>query len=339
MNNSRVLFIAAFFILISISSCKKSSDESYMKVAMLAQGYTFDDQSFLQSCKEGIDKAQQDFNIKVTYNIDTVTNQYENRIDNFASQNYDMIIVIGYMWNNALIKSAVKYPNTKFIIVDNELSETKNNVISIVFDVDEVAFPIGFLSAWWAEKQGTGSPITSCIGALKIPQIQQFIEPFNNGVEYYNNTYNANVDTAVTYAGDFFNRELGAELADSLINNGADMVFGVGSETAIGALLKAKDHGTWGVGTDTDQYFSVPEASDLMLTTAEKRLGTAIYNVVESAIDGLFAGGTAYHGKLENSGVAIAPFHNADALISDSIKIKIETIKVGIIDGSIETGW
>lgn len=93
----------------------------------------------------------------------------------------------------------------------------------------------------------------------KIPQIRQFIEPFKKGVYYYNTTYSRNVDTAGTYAGDFFNEELGKHLSDSLITAGADLIFGVGSETASGALLQAQDRNIWAVGTDVDQYFSFPQ--------------------------------------------------------------------------------
>jgi len=103
--------------------------------------------------------------------------------------------------------------------------------------------------------------------------------------------------------------------------------------------LEAKDNNIWGVGTDVDHYYSFPEVSDFMLTTAEKRLGTAIYDVVKSTTNNSFDGGTTYHGNLENSGVGIAPYHNADPLIADSIKTKIENIKSGIVDGSISSGW
>lgn len=340
MSISRLLLLTSIIVILIISCDKKNDNpDNTVKVAMLAEGNTFDDLSFLQSCKEGMERAKTDFNLSVEYNVDTTTNMYQTRIDNFASQNYNLIIAIGYMWNDAILEAAKKYPNIKFILVDNELSETRNNVVSIVFDVDEAAFPIGFLSAWWAETQGSNSAKTACVGALKIPQIRQFIEPFNNGVNYYNSTYTRNVDTSEVYAGDFFDAELGAHVADSLINEGADIIFCIGSETASGALLKAKQRSIWGVGTDVDQYYSFPEVADFMLSSAEKGLDNSIYNVIKSFTEKKFDGGNTYHGNLENMGVAIAPFHNADAIIVDSIKTKIEDIKTGIIDGSISTEW
>ncbi|PLX02763.1 MAG: hypothetical protein C0595_09565 [Marinilabiliales bacterium] len=338
MNQIRLITLLVVITGILFLSCNKTKDGQF-KVAMLAEGNTFDDLSFLQSCKEGMERAKTDFNLSVEYNIDTTTNMYQQRINNFASQDYELIIAIGYMWNDAILEAANSFPDTKFILVDNELSETRNNVVSIVFDVDEAAFPIGFLSAWWAESQGSDSPKTACIGALKIPQIRQFIEPFNNGVNYYNSIYTRSVDTSIVYAGNFFDSELGVHLSDSLINEGADIIFGVGSETASGALLKAKQRNIWGVGTDVDQFYSFPEVADFMLTTAEKGLDNSIYEVVKSFTEKKFNGGSTYHGNLENLGVAIAPYHNADAVIADSIKTKVESIKTEITMGNISTGW
>ncbi|PLX13475.1 MAG: hypothetical protein C0598_03600 [Marinilabiliales bacterium] len=286
-----------------------------------------------------MEQASLDFNLDVEYNIDTSTNKYLSRLETYGEANYDLIIAIGYMWNDAVLQASDKYPNTKFILVDNELTETKNNVISIIFDVDEAAFPIGFLSAWWADAQGVDTPKTAYVGALEIPQIRQFTEPFNNGVNYYNDKYSKNVNTSGVYAGSFFDEELGKYLCDSLINTGADIIFAVGSETASGALLQAKHNNVWGVGTDVDQYFSFPEVAEIMLTTAIKGLDNSIYDVVKSFTENKFNGGTTYHGKLDNSGVSLAPYHNADLIVADSIKTEVENIKVQIINGNLSSGW
>ena len=326
--------------LIVVTSCnKKDNPEQTYKVAMLAQGNTFDDLSFLQSCKEGMERAKGDFNLTVEYNIDTTSNNYQGRIDSYGDQNFDLIIAIGFMWNDAVIAAAKKYPNSKFVIADTELSEPQNNTVSILFDVDEASFPLGFLSAWWADTHVSTDPKIGWVGALSILQIQQFVEPYNNGANYYNQQYEKSVDIIGAYAGDFFNEELGKHIADSLITLGADVIFGVGSETGNGSLLKAKELGKVGIGVDVDQYYSFPEVSDILLSSAMKGLDNAIYEVVRSFVDNTFPGGGIYNGKLANNGVGIAPYHDYESQIPDSIKIEIENIKTGIIDGSISTGW
>jgi basic membrane protein A len=339
---SKIVFLNAILIVIMITSCKKGDEnnqEQQINVAMLAVGNTFDDLGFLQSCKDGMVKAKNDFNLKVEYSIDTTGNKYQEKIDAFGFQDFDLIIAVGFMWNDAVIKAAKKYPNSKFVIVDTELSEHQNNVVSIIFDIDEAAYPLGFLSAWWADSHDNNDPKLGYVGALLIPQIRQFIEPFINGVKRYNQQYGKNIVVLGNYAGDLFNLELGKHISDSLITIGADVIFGVGGETGDGSLLMAKEHKKWGIGVNVDQYYSFPEVSDILLSSAMKGLDNAIYKVVKSFVDDTFIGGSVYKGKLANDGVGIAPYHLYESQIPESIKNEIESIKAGIIKGSIDTGW
>ena len=52
-----------------------------------------------------------------------------------------------------------------------------------------------------------------------------------------------------------------------------------------------------------------------------------------------FNGGGVYHGTLENEGVGIAPYHDFEELIPDSIQVEIENIIQDIIIGELDTGW
>lgn len=338
----KLLFLFALITLVVITACNKKDEDppgQILKVAMLAEGFTFDDMSFLQSCKAGLEQAKTDFGLEVEYNIDTATTNYQLRIDAFGDQDFDLIIAIGFMWNDAVIAAAKKYPASKFVLVDTELSEPQANAVSILFDVDEASYPLGFLSAWWADNHAVVDPAIGYVGALEIPQIRQFIEPWINGLDRYNQKYGRTVAHFGDYAGDFFNPDLGKHIADSLITLGADVIFGVGSETGNGSLLKAKEFGKVGIGVDVDQYISFPEVSDILLSCAMKGLDNAIYAVVNSFVDNTFSEGGVYKGKLSNEGVGLAPYHNFEPQIPDSIKLEIENIKAGIIDGSISTGW
>jgi len=335
IKNTILLSIA---IMVIFASCKKTSHKEY-KVAMLAHGTTFDDLSFLQSCKDGIERAKIDFNLIVEYNIDNSDNNYQERLDGFGEMEYDLIIAIGYMWNDAVINSSKRYTKSRFVLIDSELSEPQENAISVIFDVDEAAFPIGYLAAWWADTYDNSDPKLGNIGAMSIPQIRQFIEPYNKGAMRYNSQYDRFVDTTTVFVGDFFNPQLANHLTDSLINTGADIIFGVGSESGDAALLAANESGKWCIGVDSDQYYSFPEVSSSILTSAMKGLDNAIYDVIESFTRNNFNGGGIFTGNLTNNGVKIAPYHDYNEQIPDSIKIEIETIKAGIIDGSIHTGW
>jgi basic membrane protein A len=223
--------------------------------------------------------------------------------------------------------------------VDAELSESWFNAVSILFDVDEVAYPLGFLSAWWAYSHDSENPAVGFVGAFEIPTIRQFTEPYLNGVERFNKDYGKTVAHHGVYAGTFIDSGLGGHLADSLIALGADVMFGVGGQTGNGALLKARERGKQGIGVDVDQFISFPEVSDILISSAMKSLDNAIYSVVKSFVGGNFNGGGIYTGNLANKGVQLAPWHNYESQIPDSVKLAIDHIKAGIINGTISTGW
>jgi basic membrane protein A len=333
-----------FFLIATlwvITSCKKEDNlpTQTVSVAILAQGTTFDDLSFLQSCKTGLERAKKDFSFETAYNIDTTTNRYTERLEYYGSLNFDLIIAVGYMWNEAVVTAAKKHPGSRFILVDAQLSEPQPNAVSILFDVDEVAYPLGFLSAWWASSHDRQNPAVGFVGALEIPAIRQFTEPFLNGVERFNQKYGKSVTHHGAYAGSFIDSGLGRHLADSLITLGSDVMFGVGGQTGNGVLLQAKERGMTGIGVDVDQYYSFPEVKDILVSSAMKSLDNAIYAVIKSFINSTFKGGSIYTGNLENQGVQLAPWHDYNAQIPDSVKLAVDHIKAGIIDGSISTGW
>jgi basic membrane protein A len=90
---------------------------------------------------------------------------------------------------------------------------------------------------------------------------------------------------------------------------------------------------------DVDQYNTLPNEKDILITSTIKRLDNAVFGVVQSVLDGTFAGGGVYVGTLANGGVDMAPFHDFEGQIPDEIVQELETIRAGIIDGSIDTGW
>ncbi|MGC8827427.1 MAG: BMP family lipoprotein, partial [Anaerolineae bacterium] len=64
----------------------------------------------------------------------------------------------------------------------------------------------------------------------------------------------------------------------------------------------------------------------------------AVRDAIKMVVDGTFQGGT-YVGTLKNGGVGIAPFHEFDSKVPDSLKKELEQIKQDIIDGKVNTGW
>jgi basic membrane protein A len=62
---------------------------------------------------------------------------------------------------------------------------------------------------------------------------------------------------------------------------------------------------------------------------------TSTYEAILAAGDDKFDA-TAYVGTLENDGVGLAPFHNFEDKISDSLQAELDQVKADIISGKIK---
>ena len=119
-------------------------------------------------------------------------------------------------------------------------------------------------------------------------------------------------DVFVVYHSDvgfettFVDPEWGETTAKSMMEQGADAIFGCGGITGNGAITAAAQAGIYAIGVDTDQYLTLPEAAPRMLSSAMKLITPGVLRALQSAQDGSFPSGN-YLGD-----VTYAPFHDLD---------------------------
>ena len=88
------------------------------------------------------------------------------------------------------------------------------------------------------------------------------------------------------------------------------------------------------IGVDADQYLTDPDKKHVYLTSILKRMDSTVQAVIERARMDTFEGGLLV-GALANDGVGLAPFHDFEDTVPKTLKDELETIRAGIINGSI----
>ena len=73
------------------------------------------------------------------------------------------------------------------------------------------------------------------------------------------------------------------------------------------------------IGVDTDWTVSAPDYADIVLTSVLKKMDVAVFDTIQSVVDGTFEGGT-YLGTFENDGVGLAPFHSFEDDVRGELK-------------------
>ena len=141
------------------------------------------------------------------------------------------------------------------------------------------------------------------------------------------------------FIGDFTpNSGTSKSIAAALINDGADVLFPVGGDQ-FGAVSEAiKEAGVNGVmiGVDKNVAVTSPEYADLVLTSVEKRMTNAVYDIIAALSSGEAFSGDAYVGTLANGGTGLSPFYEFDAKISDEVKARLAELEAGIISGEVD---
>ena len=140
------------------------------------------------------------------------------------------------------------------------------------------------------------------------------------------------------FVGDFANTGVAKTISQGQLALGADVIFPVAGGLFTATAEAIREGGTNAVllGVDKDIAVTQPELADITLTSVEKRMTQAVYDVIADLAGGGTFNTDAYVGTLENDGTALSAFGEFDSKVSDEIKAALETITAGIIDGSID---
>ena len=137
------------------------------------------------------------------------------------------------------------------------------------------------------------------------------------------------------FTNNFSSTDDGRKFAESLMQEGADIIMPVAGPVGLGSAAVCKETGNCSiVGVDTDMYISSPEYKEVVLTSVMKNMDVAVFDAIKAAMDGTFKGGT-YVGTLANNGVQLGPFHDFDSQIPADLKSELDTAKQALIDGSL----
>lgn len=291
-----------------------------------------DDKSFNQSAWEALQRAQKELGATTQYIETTDPKDYPKNIGTFADEKYDVIVTSGFGLTEATHAAAAQFAATRFIGIDQFQAPgaEKPNVVGLIFPEDHGGFLVGALAAMMTK---TGK-IGAVLATDAVPPVWRFGEGFRAGARHVK----PDVELSVVYHNDvgfdktFTDPEWGKTTAVSMIDKGVDIVFGGGGKTGNGALLGAATKGAYAIGVDTDQYYTVPEAQKVLLSSAVKLIADGTFELIKAAKEGKLPSGN-FVGK---SGYA--PYHDLEGKVPAEVKAKMEELRKALLDGTLKTG-
>ena len=319
-------------------------DASDYKACMVSDSGGFDDKSFNQTAKDGLDNAVKDFKVQSAAVQSKADSDYVPNIAALVNQNCKQITTVGFLLGDATLASAKAHPDIDYSIVDFSYSDPKTgantapkNLQALIFDTASPSFMAGYLAA-----SQTKSGFVGTFGGAPIPTVTIYMDGFWEGVQYYNQQKKKDVKVVGwdettqkgSFTGDFEAKGKGQTVADGLIQQGADILFPVAGPAGLGGLQAAKEKNAKAIWVDTDGCVSAAEYCDILLTSVMKGMDVAVQKSIQSGIQKKFDN-TPYVGTLENGGVGLAPYHDASSSIPDKTKTEIAAIRYKLLHGDI----
>ena len=313
MKKFLVLLLAAVMVF-SFAACgggsdggsSESSDE--MKVAMVTDYGDITDQSFNQTTYEACKAFCEANDVEFTYkkpasdaDADRVSS-----IEEAIEEGYNVIVMPGYAFANAIYEVAPLYEDVKFVALDvSEGDLTANgerefdgpNVYSAVYQ-EEIA---GYMAGYAAVKLGYTK--LGFLGGMAVPAVQRYGHGFVQGADAAASELGkSDVEIKYVYGGQFFGDADITAAMDTWYGAGTECVFACGGGIFTSAAEAAAKVGGKVIGVDVDQAGTIDGAygEGMTVTSAMKGLGATVNTLLAAIQNGNW---DQYAGQIQTLGL------------------------------------
>lgn len=307
-----IVVLLAALMVFSFAACGGSkggsSDDGTMKVAMVTDYGDITDQSFNQTTYEACKAFCDENGVEFTYkkpasdaDADRVSS-----IEEAIEEGYNVIVMPGYAFANAIYEVAPMYPDTKFVALDvsegdltayGEREFDGPNVYSAVYQ-EEIA---GYMAGYAAVKLGYTK--LGFLGGMAVPAVQRYGSGFVQGADAAAEELGkSDVEIKYVYGGQFFGDADITAAMDTWYGAGTECVFACGGGIYSSAAEAAAKTGGKVIGVDVDQQGIIDGqyGEGMTVTSAMKGLAPTVNTLLRAIKAGKWAD---YAGQIQNLGL------------------------------------
>ena len=340
---AKALSLAAVSALV-LSGCAAAPEETtaepidFLACAVSDEG-NWNDKSFNEAVYTGLLQAEDELGVQINALESATPEDFEPNLQASVDAGCDIIIGVGFALGDAITKISAENPELNFALVDSGSEST--NVKPLLFETAEAGFLAGYASADYSTSKTLGT-----FGGLPFPSVTDFMTGYYYGAMQWATDNGAEVtvlgwDPANPDGGDFMggfapNNPEGLAIAKTQIQAGADVILPVGGNqfTSVQSAIDELNPDAVMLGVDVDIAAQNPDLAMYILTSIEKRMAVATFDVIKGLVDGAAFDATPYIGTLANKGVAISAFTDFSSKVSSGLAAKLVELEAGIIDGT-----
>ena len=290
----------------------EAAEAAEYKVAMITDYGDITDQSFNQTTYEACKDFAEANGVEFTYYKPAGDSDAERiaMIEKAVDEGYNVIVMPGFAFANAIAEAAPMYTDVKFIALDvaefdlqsaGLTAETMGNVYSAVYQ-EELS---GYMAGYAAVKLGYTK--LGFLGGMAVPAVQRFGYGYVQGADAAAKELGITIDMNYIYGGLFYGTADITAVMDTWYAAGTEVVFACGGGIYTSAVDAAKKvEGTKVIGVDVDQAgvianYAGDADTSLTVTSAMKGLyPTTVDTLTDVIINGNWE---KYAGKVETLGL------------------------------------
>lgn len=311
MKKKLFVMLLALVMVFSMVACggtedaKAADGKTAVKIAIVCDASGQNDNGYNQSAVEGAKECAD--TLGVEYKVVEPTESIGDTLATLAEDGYNLIFSMEYDFD-ALVNGeagadpiAAQYPETTFVVfnatpnVDAEGKTIHDNVISVLYNVNESSFLAGALSVLVNENAdvllGDSYNLTPVdearalgfIGATDSEGITVFGVGFVEGAQYVAKELGVTYDYYSKYDAGFADTAGGSTVAGTYYSNGANVVYCVAGAVGDGVASKAKEVQKLAIHVDANKDAQQP---GYILTSVIKNTKVVVKTMTEAMIAG-----------------------------------------------------
>lgn len=320
----------ALMLLAAFAGLAFAAPKAKVKIGLIVES-TVDDKGWAQAMHDAIVNVQKKYGAAlIEYNYTEKMKPVDagSAARQYAAKGFDIVVAHGAQYKNLILEMAEEYPKITFAFgTSGEIGP--KNVFTYMPESEETGYINGVIAGLV-----TKTNIIGLVGPVDGGDAARYNRGFVLGVK----SVNPKANVQVAHTGSFGDFVKAAELAQTQIKAGADVLTG-SAQQALGALravAEFKDKPIWWLGQDTAQ---------LKIAESYKVIAAASYAyeaVVEALIDKRQAGilgGQSIPLNFGNSGFVYEFNAKVGAVLSPSVKAAAEKAKTDITSGKLTIDW
>lgn len=306
-----------------------SQKRALRKISMVTDFVGLEDNSINADASKGLNEFAELNQIESEIRVPSSEGNYERELNNLVNGDSDFIWMIGYAFTDLAKSYAIDNQDLRFAIVESTYNEKNmpHNLTSIMFKMHEASYLAGYVAGLSTESLKVGF-----IGGIKGTIIDQYEYGFRAGVFDAAKELKKEISVDVQYVQSFSDKSKGKQLANSMYEQGVDVIYQAAGLSGVGVIESAKSNKKYVIGSDQDQSILSKEN---VLASAIKRADVVVKDISTKAKNNEDISAKSFEYGLKEGAVGIVLSSEENSILKQGVYDKAIKKQQEIADGKI----